>query len=89
MDCLAELEEGFTKANNDPKFWEEFRSYYPYMGRESSCHLANRLTEKAGGANIYSLNPTVACLVNLEAESNIALQHQVMRNKFPEVVYVT
>lgn len=53
MDCLAELEEGFTQAKNDPKFWEEFRSYYPYMGRESSLHLAERLTEKAGGANIY------------------------------------
>lgn len=53
MDCLAELEEGFNQARNDPKFWEEFRSYYPYMGRESSLHLAPRLTEKAGGANIY------------------------------------
>ena len=53
MDCLAELEEGFQKAKDDPKFWEEFRSYYPYMGRESQCHLADRLTEKAGGANIY------------------------------------
>lgn len=53
MDCLAELEEGFTTAINDPKFWEEFRSYYPYMGRPSSMHLAPRLTERAGGANIY------------------------------------
>ncbi|KAL9636257.1 MAG: hypothetical protein Q9164_002936 [Protoblastenia rupestris] len=24
MDCLAELEEGFNKAKNDPKFWEEY-----------------------------------------------------------------
>jgi tryptophan synthase len=53
MDCLAELEEGFTSALNDPKFWAEFRSYYPYMGRPSSLHLAPRLTEHAGGANIY------------------------------------
>ena len=53
MDCLAELEEGFTTAINDPKFWAEFRSYYPYMGRPSSLHLAPRLTERAGGANIY------------------------------------
>ena len=53
MDCLAELEEGFTAAINDPKFWAEFRSYYPYMGRPSSMHLAPRLTERAGGANIY------------------------------------
>ncbi|KAI9852432.1 MAG: tryptophan synthetase [Thelocarpon superellum] len=53
MDCLAELEAGFNQAKNDPKFWEEFRSYYPYMGRPSQLHLANRLTEHAGGANIW------------------------------------
>lgn len=53
MDCLAELEKGFDEARNDPKFWEEFRSYYPYMGRPSSLHLANRLTEHVGGANIW------------------------------------
>jgi tryptophan synthase len=53
MDCLAELEEGFSKAKNDPEFWKEFRSYYPYMGRPSSLHLAERLTEHAGGAKIY------------------------------------
>ncbi|RPB00990.1 tryptophan synthase [Choiromyces venosus 120613-1] len=53
MDCLAELERGFVEANNDPKFWEEFRSYYPYMGRPGQLHLAERLTEKCGGANIW------------------------------------
>ena len=60
MDCLAELERGFKDAINDPKFWEEYRSYYPYMGRPSSLHRADRLTEhtrkasKPGyGANIY------------------------------------
>ena len=53
MDCLAELEEGFNKANDDESFWEEYRSYYPYMGRPGQLHLANRLTEHAGGANIW------------------------------------
>ena len=53
MDCLAELEEGFTKATNDPEFWKEYRSYYPYMGRPSTLHLADRLTERVGGAQIY------------------------------------
>ncbi|KMU85728.1 tryptophan synthase [Coccidioides immitis H538.4] len=53
MDCLAELEAGFNEAKNDPKFWEEYRSYYPYMGRPSNLHFAQRLTEHAGGANIY------------------------------------
>ncbi|KAJ5772993.1 hypothetical protein N7457_007889 [Penicillium paradoxum] len=53
MDCLAELEKGFEEANNDPKFWEEFRSFYPYMGRPSSLHKAQRLTDHVGGANIW------------------------------------
>lgn len=53
MDCLAELEQGFNQAINDPEFWKEFRSYYPYMSRPSSLHLADRLTAHAGGANIY------------------------------------
>lgn len=53
MDCLTELEASFNKANNDPKFWEEFRSYYEYMGRPGHLHLAERLTEHAGGANIW------------------------------------
>jgi tryptophan synthase len=53
MDCLAELEAGFNDAINDPAFWKEFRSYYPYMSRPSSCHFADRLTAHAGGAQIY------------------------------------
>jgi tryptophan synthase len=53
MDCLAELETGFQAAINDPAFWAEFHSHYPYMGRPSSCHKAERLTAYAGGANIY------------------------------------
>lgn len=53
MDCLAELEKGFNEANEDPKFWEEYRSYYDYMGRPGHLHLAERLTEHAGGANIW------------------------------------
>lgn len=51
--CLRELEDAFTAAKNDPKFWEEFRSYYPYMGRPSSLHVADRLTEKLGGARVW------------------------------------
>lgn len=53
MDCLAQLEKGFEEARNDPKFWEEYRSYYSYMGRPSKLHLASRLTEHVGGANIW------------------------------------
>lgn len=53
MDCLSELEEGFNTAIEDPKFWEEYRSYYDWMGRPGHLHLAERLTEHAGGANIW------------------------------------
>ncbi|EHA50695.1 anthranilate synthase / indole-3-glycerol phosphate synthase [Pyricularia oryzae] len=53
MDCLSELEEGFNKIIDDPAFWEEYRSYYPYMGRPGQLHLAERLTEHAGGARIW------------------------------------
>lgn len=53
MDCLSELEEGFNKMKDDPAFWEEYRSYYPWMGRPGHLHLAERLTEHAGGANIW------------------------------------
>ncbi|ODV62199.1 tryptophan synthase TRP5 [Ascoidea rubescens DSM 1968] len=51
--CLRELEDGFENAVEDQKFWEEFRSLYPYMGRPSSLHRAERLTEYAGGADIW------------------------------------
>lgn len=53
MDCLSQLEEGFNKIKDDPLFWEEYRSYYEYMGRPGHLHLAERLTEYAGGANIW------------------------------------
>lgn len=53
MDCLRELEAGFDSAVKDPKFWEEYRSYYEWMGRPGHLHLADRLTEHAGGANIW------------------------------------
>lgn len=53
MDCLSQLEEGFNQIKGDPAFWAEYRSYYDYMGRPSRLHLAERLTEHAGGANIW------------------------------------
>lgn len=53
MECLAELEAVWNEARDDPAFWEEFRSYYQYMGRPSSFHLADRLTAEVGGARIW------------------------------------
>jgi tryptophan synthase len=53
MDCLTELEDGFNQIKDDPAFWEEYRTYYPWMGRPGHLHKAERLTEYAGGANIW------------------------------------
>ena len=51
--CLRELEKGFDEAVADPKFWEDFRALYPYIGRPSSLHKAERLSERMGGAQIW------------------------------------
>jgi tryptophan synthase len=63
VDCLAELNEGFKSAINDPKFWQEYKSFYPYMGRPGHLQYANRLTEHVGGARLWlkreDLNHTV------------------------------
>lgn len=53
VDCLAELDAEWTKAQADPAFWAEFRSYYPYMSRPSNLQLADRLTAHVGGARIW------------------------------------
>ncbi|ESZ97369.1 tryptophan synthetase [Sclerotinia borealis F-4128] len=53
MDSLSELEAGFNAIKDDPAFWEEYRTYYPWMGRPGQLHEAERLTEYAGGAKIW------------------------------------
>lgn len=84
MDCLRELEEGFNNIKDDPKFWEEFRSYYPWMGRPGHLHLAERLTEHAGGANIWlkreDLNHTGSHKIN-NAVGQILLAKRLGKTK--------
>lgn len=53
MGCLAELERGFEEAQHDQSFWEEYCSYYAYIGRPSPLCFAKRRTEHIGGANIW------------------------------------
>ncbi|KAI8591479.1 tryptophan synthase beta subunit-like PLP-dependent enzyme [Geranomyces variabilis] len=53
VDCLEEIEKAYMSARDDPAFWAEFRSLYPYMGRPSPLHVAERLTADAGGARIW------------------------------------
>lgn len=84
MDCLSELEEGFNKIRDDPSFWEEYRSYYDYMGRPSRLHLADRLTEHCGGANIWlkreDLNHTGSHKIN-NALGQILLARRLGKTK--------
>ncbi|KAG7195209.1 tryptophan synthetase [Scheffersomyces spartinae] len=51
--CLSELEKAFEDAVADPEFWKEFKGLYSYIGRPSSLHKAERLSEFAGGAQIW------------------------------------
>ncbi|HEY9582501.1 MAG TPA: pyridoxal-phosphate dependent enzyme, partial [Savagea sp.] len=69
MTALNELEEAFEKAMKDPKFHEELNYYLKdYVGRETPLYFAERLTEYAGGADIYlkreDLNHTGAHKIN-------------------------
>ncbi|KAI1490910.1 tryptophan synthetase [Biscogniauxia mediterranea] len=84
MDCLSELEDGFNAIKDDPQFWEEYRSYYPWMGRPGQLHLAERLTEHAGGANIWlkreDLNHTGSHKIN-NAVGQILLAKRLGKTK--------
>lgn len=84
MDCLSELEEGFNKIKDDPAFWEEYRTYYPWMGRPGQLHIAERLTEHAGGANIFlkreDLNHTGSHKIN-NALGQILLARRLGKTK--------
>lgn len=68
VDCLDEIEQAFKAALIDPAFWTEFKSFYPWMNRPSPLHLADRLTEHAGGCKIWlkreDLNHTGAHKIN-------------------------
>ncbi|OOF96808.1 hypothetical protein ASPCADRAFT_167953 [Aspergillus carbonarius ITEM 5010] len=51
--CLSDLETSFKGTLKDPRFWEEYESYFPYVGRPSGLHKAPRLSAFAGGATIW------------------------------------
>lgn len=82
--CLAELEKGFEACASDPSFWDEFRALYPYIGRPSSFHKADRLTEYAGGAQIWlkreDLNHTGSHKIN-NALAQVLLAKRLGKNK--------
>ncbi len=69
MPALAELEEVYVKAKDDPAFQKELHYYLTeYAGRPSSLYFAERMTEQLGGAKIYlkreDLNLTGAHKIN-------------------------
>lgn len=69
MQAVLELQEAYQQAKNEPAFWEKFRAELrDYVGRPSPLYFAKRLTEKAGGAEIWlkreDLNHTGAHKVN-------------------------
>lgn len=68
VEALDELEREYEKAKNDPEFLKAVRSYDDYIGRPSSLHLADRLTQHCGGAKIWlkreDLNHTGAHKIN-------------------------
>ncbi|THH10852.1 hypothetical protein EW145_g1048 [Phellinidium pouzarii] len=53
VDCLVELEAAHKAAIADTEFWKEFEGLYGYMNRPSKFYFSERLTEHAGGANIW------------------------------------
>lgn len=84
MTCLEELERGFEQIVNDQSFWEEYKSYYEYMGRPGHFHLAERLTQHAGGARIWlkreDLNHTGSHKIN-NALGQILLARRLGKTK--------
>ncbi|RAL22617.1 tryptophan synthase subunit beta [Thermoflavimicrobium daqui] len=69
MNAVLELEQAFLEAIQDPSFQEDLRKLYVhYSGRPTPLTFAKRLTEYAGGAQIYlkreDLNHTGAHKIN-------------------------
>ncbi|WP_072576089.1 tryptophan synthase subunit beta [Suttonella ornithocola] len=69
MQAVLELQQAYEAARNEPEFWAKFREELrDYVGRPSPLYFAERLTKKAGGAEIWlkreDLNHTGAHKVN-------------------------
>jgi tryptophan synthase beta chain len=69
MDALDRLAAAYEEATADPAFWAKMDDYLTnYVGRPSPLYYAERLSAKAGGADIYlkreDLNHTGAHKIN-------------------------
>ncbi|MHC4441478.1 MAG: tryptophan synthase subunit beta [Planctomycetota bacterium] len=69
MGAVHQLDQEYQRARKDQAFWQELDWYLKhYVGRPSPLYLAQRLTERLGGAKIYlkreDLNHTGAHKIN-------------------------
>jgi tryptophan synthase beta chain len=69
MPNILELDAAYAEAREDPAFWAEMEDLWThYVGRPSPLYVAERLTERLGGAKIYmkrdELNHTGAHKIN-------------------------
>jgi tryptophan synthase beta chain len=69
MPLILELEAEYERAKTDPAFWAEMEDLWKhYVGRPSPLYLAERLTDRLGGAKVYfkrdELNHTGAHKIN-------------------------
>ncbi|WP_260088703.1 tryptophan synthase subunit beta [Suttonella sp. R2A3] len=69
MQAVLELQQAYEQAKNEPEFWQQYRQELrDYVGRPSPLYFAERLTQAAGGAQIWlkreDLNHTGAHKVN-------------------------
>ncbi len=69
MPLILDLEAEYERAKTDAAFWAEMDDLWThYVGRPSPLYLAERLTERLGGAKIYfkrdELNHTGAHKIN-------------------------
>jgi len=53
VGALTQLETAYVAAKNDPTFQKEIESYYNYVGRPTPLYHATRLSQSAGGAQIW------------------------------------
>lgn len=69
MQAVLELQDTYAAAKNEPAFWQRFREELrDYVGRPTPLYFARRLSEKAGGAELWfkreDLNHTGAHKIN-------------------------
>jgi len=53
MGALEELENAYFRLKDDPKFHEEVKSFYDYVGRPTPLYRCDRLSKENGGATIW------------------------------------